>query len=152
MCLPPPRLRRGSVPAGASATAGMGGARPLPPHPPARQPHARKPTPASRRAITGLRSSRRPRARGLREVSRARPLRASLPFARDLGTRLRTPVQSAGLATGAVRLRARNCTLRNLLWPFPEHLRETHRVDPTLPDEAPRFARADPLATSRTWS
>src|SRR5260370_27647496 len=35
MSLTPPRLRRGSVPATAFATAGMGGARPLPPHPPA---------------------------------------------------------------------------------------------------------------------
>src|SRR5260370_42277599 len=36
MSLTPPRLRRGSVPATASPTAGMGGARPLPPNPPTR--------------------------------------------------------------------------------------------------------------------
>src|SRR5260370_30842635 len=35
MSLTLPRLRRGSVPATTVATAGMGGARPLPPHPPA---------------------------------------------------------------------------------------------------------------------
>src|SRR5258708_32703122 len=35
MSLTPPPLRSGSVPAIASPTAGMGGARPLPPHPPA---------------------------------------------------------------------------------------------------------------------
>jgi len=35
MSLTPPRLRRGSVPATTVATAGMGGARPLPPNPPA---------------------------------------------------------------------------------------------------------------------
>jgi len=35
MCLTPPPLRSGSVPASASATAVMRGARPLPPHPPA---------------------------------------------------------------------------------------------------------------------
>ena len=35
LSLTPPPLRSGSVPATTSATAGMGGARPLPPHPPA---------------------------------------------------------------------------------------------------------------------
>jgi hypothetical protein len=35
MSLTPPPLRSGSVPASVVATAGMGGARPLPPHPPA---------------------------------------------------------------------------------------------------------------------
>jgi hypothetical protein len=36
MSLTPPPLRSGSVPATSSATAGMGGARPLPPNPPTR--------------------------------------------------------------------------------------------------------------------
>jgi hypothetical protein len=35
MSLTPPPLRSGSVPATTVATAGMGGAQPLPPHPPA---------------------------------------------------------------------------------------------------------------------